>query len=100
MLTNLIVQEKLQAAVTKLGVLAAEEKDEVGQQVLTLLQTTLALLKLYSASGNEHPGLRGLGLEEALDWADRVLEEKFTAAHIKYTVSGMRFDFKSMLPLL
>lgn len=40
---------------------------------LHMFYLLIATIRVYSASSNEHPGLRGLGLEEALSLAEKIV---------------------------
>lgn len=63
MLTNTEVQAKLTASLELL-----KNRDSTPQGDLAL--AILTYLKASSASGNDIPGLRGLGLEEALAFSE------------------------------
>lgn len=58
--------------------------------------SALRSMRIYSKSSNGIPGLRGLGLKEALEFAEGVLEHRFqsdlelAAQSYKFIVAGIR----------
>lgn len=67
MWTNEKVQAKFAEAIEYLKPRVQSIEDEI-------VLNALIYFKMYSASGNDIPGLSGLGLHEMLDLANRVLE--------------------------
>lgn len=71
------IQDVLRAAHEKLeGLLATNAKDEIAGAQILLASTTVGLMLALSNSGNQFPGLRGLGLEQVLLFSQKVLTKE------------------------
>lgn len=84
---NSQVQSSIQEAVDYLSALPAF-KDEVSQSKRVMLKEFLSVFKAYSASGNDIPCLRGMGLEQVLTICTEVIAGKYD--------NDFRLDFKSI----
>lgn len=68
MITNSEAQEKLSYAIAVL------DNTQEPSMEATIAHTLLSVIAERSASGNDIPGLRGLGLENALNLANEIIE--------------------------
>lgn len=78
-LTDNEVQETLNAALLLLSAALAVEQEKTRNEI-TVMRLTIALsglltLKMLSKSSNGIPGLRGLGLEEGMNLARRLIAD-------------------------
>jgi hypothetical protein len=79
---NTYVQELLSTAIA----LIKPSSDPIVDLKIQTIKNSLQLIKLYSASCNSIPGLRGLGLEEALKLSEHIIakEGDITNVHLNF----------------
>ena len=86
MWTNEKVQSKFTEAIEYLKPRVQSIEDEIVLNALTYF-------KMYSASGNDIPGLAGLGLHEMLDLAYKVLEGHRVRVNPRYLSKAFQINY-------
>lgn len=90
-LTNADVQAQLGAAITRIHADILTSSDELFVKKLVVAVNLLELMRMYSSSSNNIPGLRGLGLEQAL---------LFSNQYVSQSVDMRMFDFRVLYKAL
>jgi hypothetical protein len=91
LLTNADVQSQLNTAINQIHVDLLNNADALFAHKLTVAVNLLELMKAYSASSNDIPGLRGMGLEQALNFANQ---------YVSCRKDSRMFDFTSLYKAL